>query len=170
MKKTLVVLIFGLALAIGFALAQSSGGSKLPEAPAPKTQNPSSAAATQSASPFKDQKEKVSYALGLNLGENLKRQSIEVDPNIVAQGIKDAIGGGKTQMTEDEARNALIQLQGDLRAKQEQQMQQQAEANKKEGDAFLAANKTKEGVVTTPSGLQYKVLTQGKGPKPTASD
>jgi FKBP-type peptidyl-prolyl cis-trans isomerase FklB len=170
MKKSLVALIFGLTVAIGFAIAQSSGGSKLPEAPAPKAQNPPPAASSQPSSSFKDQKEKVSYALGMNLGANFKRESVDIDPNILVQGLKDSMAGGKTLMTEEESRATLIQLQNDMRAKQEQQMQQQADANKKEGEAFLAANKTKEGVVTTPSGLQYKVLSQGTGAKPTASD
>jgi FKBP-type peptidyl-prolyl cis-trans isomerase FklB len=119
---------------------------------------------------LKDQKDKVSYALGLNLGANLRRQSVEADPAIIEQGIKDAIAGGKTLLTDDEARAALIQLQTDLRAKQEEKMKQAAVTNKKEGDEFLAANKTKEGVVTLPSGLQYKILKEGNGPKPTTSD
>ena len=166
MKKSLFVLIFGLSFAAS-AVAQGSGTGKLPEAPAPKGQTP--AASNQPASPFKDQKDKVSYALGMNLAANLKSQSIEVDPNLVAQAMKDYLAG-KTLMTDDESRATLVQLQNDLRAKQEQERQKAADDNKKEGDTFLAANKTKEGVVTTPSGLQYKVLTQGTGPKPTAGD
>lgn len=166
MKKSLVVLIFGLTFAAS-AVAQGSGKGKLPEAPAPKAQTP--AASNQPASPLKDQKDKVSYALGMNLAANLKSQSIEVDPNLVAQAMKDYLAG-KTLMTDDESRATLVQLQNDLRAKQEQERQKMADDNKKEGDTFLAANKTKEGVVATPSGLQYKVLTQGTGPKPTAGD
>lgn len=166
MKKSLFVLIFGLSFAAS-AVAQGSGTGKLPEAPAPKGQTP--AASNQPASPFKDQKDKVSYALGMNLAANFKSQSLEIDPNVLAQAMKDYLAG-KTLMTDDESRATLVQLQSDLRAKQEQQMQQQADANKKEGDTFLAANKAKEGVVTTASGLQYKVLTQGTGPKPAASD
>jgi FKBP-type peptidyl-prolyl cis-trans isomerase len=95
---------------------------------------------------------------------------VDADPAIIEQGIKDAIAGGKTLLTDDEARAALIQLQTDLRAKQEEKMKQAAVTNKKEGEDFLAANKTKEGVVTLPSGLQYKILTPGTGPKPTTSD
>jgi FKBP-type peptidyl-prolyl cis-trans isomerase len=106
----------------------------------------------------------------MNLGINLKSQSLDIDPNLVYQGLKDFLAGGKTMITEDESRATLVQLQSDLRAKQEQKLQEEAEANKKEGDAFLAANKTKEGVVTLPSGLQYKIITAGTGPKPTADD
>lgn len=106
----------------------------------------------------------------MNLGINLHRQSVEVDPAMLTQGLKDALAGGKTQMTDEEARTTLTQLQEELRKKQEAKMQQAGEENKKEGDAFLAANKTREGVVSLPSGLQYKILKAGTGPKPTATD
>src|SRR6266849_3967399 len=115
-------------------------------------------------------KDKFSYALGMNLGTSLHKQSVAVDPNILLRGLKDALAGGKTALTEDQARAALTEVQNDLRKKQQEEMQAAGEASKKEGAAFLAANKTKDGVVTLPSGLQYKILTQGTGPKPTASD
>lgn len=159
-----IVFLFGL-LIIRPAAAQGSSGQKLPEAPAAKTQNPPPAAA----SPFKDQKEKVSYAIGLNVASSLHQMDLDVDPSILAQGVKDGLAG-KPLMTDEEARAVLMQMQQEIRAKQEEKRKEQAEANRKEGDTFLAANKTKEGVVTLPSGLQYKVLTPGTGPKPTASD
>ncbi|MGH9546794.1 MAG: FKBP-type peptidyl-prolyl cis-trans isomerase N-terminal domain-containing protein [Terriglobales bacterium] len=120
--------------------------------------------------PLATQKDKFSYALGMNLGTNLHKQSVAVDPNIVLRGLKDALTGGKTALTEDQARAALTEVQNELRQKQQEQMQQAGVANKTEGEAFLAANKIKDGVVALPSGLQYKVLTQGTGPKPTAAD
>jgi len=116
------------------------------------------------------QKDKFSYALGMNLGTNLHKQSVPVDPNILLRGLKDALAGGKTALTEEQARAALMEVQNEMRKKQQAEMQAAGEANKKEGDAFLVANKAKEGVVTLPSGLQYKILTQGTGPKPTATD
>lgn len=116
------------------------------------------------------QKDKQSYAIGMNIGKGLHRDSVDVDPNILAQGLKDALAGGKTQMTDDEAKAALTALQTDVTKRQQEQMQVAGEANEKAGDAFLEANKTKEGVVTLPSGLQYKILTQGTGPKPAAAD
>ncbi len=115
-------------------------------------------------------KDKFSYALGMNLGTSLHRQSVPVDPNILLRGLKDSLAGGKTLLTDDQAKAALTEVQNELRKKQQEQMQAAGEANKKEGDAFLAANKGKEGVVTLPSGLQYKILTQGTGPKPTSAD
>jgi FKBP-type peptidyl-prolyl cis-trans isomerase FklB len=80
------------------------------------------------------------------------------------------MAGGKTQMSEEEASQVLMQLQQEVRAKAEEKQKQLAVTNKTEGDAFLAANKAKEGVVTLPDGLQYKILSPGNGPKPTATD
>ncbi len=115
-------------------------------------------------------KDKFSYALGMNLGTSLHRQSVPVDPNILLRGLKDSLAGGKTLLTEDQARAALTEVQNEMRKKQQEQMQAAGEANKKEGEAFLAANKGKDGIVTLPSGLQYKILTQGTGAKPTSAD
>jgi len=119
---------------------------------------------------LKTDKDKASYAVGLSVGKSLQRDSIDVDPNIVAQGMKDVLAGGKVLMTDDEAKAAMIALKAAAQKNQEAKMSQAGDANKKEGDAFLAANKTKDGVVTLPSGLQYKILTAGTGAKPTAAD
>ena len=119
---------------------------------------------------LKTQKEKASYALGMNFGTGLRKQSIDVDPAILARGLRDSFSNGKTLLTEDEARAVLAQLQSDVRKKQQDLAQQVAEVNKKQGLAFLETNKTKDGVVTLPSGLQYKVLQEGTGPKPAPTD
>ena len=106
----------------------------------------------------------------MKMGANLHKQSVPVDPNILARGLKDSLAGTKTLLTDDEAQAAIIEVQNDLRKKQQEKMQVEGAANKKEGDDFLAANKGKEGVVPLPSGLQYKILKEGTGPKPTATD
>jgi FKBP-type peptidyl-prolyl cis-trans isomerase FklB len=138
---------------------QASSAPKLPaKAPAAKTMT------------LTTRKDKQSYAIGMNIGMGLHRDGVDVDPNILAQGLKDALAAGKMQMTDDEAKAALTALQADVTKKQQEQMQVAGEANEKEGEAFLTANKTKEGVVTLPSGLQYKILQQGTGPKPAATD
>jgi FKBP-type peptidyl-prolyl cis-trans isomerase len=116
------------------------------------------------------QQQKFSYALGLSLGKNMHRQSVEIQPDIVARGIKDGVAGGKALLTDEEAQAVVMAVQNDVRAKQQEKMKDVGDKNKQEGAAFLAANKNKEGVVTLPSGLQYKILTQGTGPKPTAND
>src|SRR5882762_243931 len=114
--------------------------------------------------------EKASYAIGLNVGKGMKRDSVEVNPEILLQGMKDGLSGGKQLLSDDEIKAVLTALQAHIRKMQDERGQQLGETNKKEGVAFLAANKTKEGVVTLPDGLQYKILTEGKGPKPTATD
>src|SRR5229473_4048570 len=145
--------------------AQKAPASKTGQATKPKTQTPLV---------LKTQKEKASYALGMNvgkgLGTNLRQQSVEVDQSILLRGVKDALAGGKTLLTDDEMKAALTQLQTEVRTKQEEKMKLAAEANKKVGGEFLAANKTKDGVVTLPSGLQYKILAEGTGPKPSVAD
>jgi FKBP-type peptidyl-prolyl cis-trans isomerase FklB len=115
-------------------------------------------------------KEKFSYALGMRMGSNLKKQEVPVDPAILERGLKDALAGGKTLMTDQEAQTSMMEVQAELRKKQEAKMQAEGAANKKQGEEFLAANKSKEGVVTLPSGLEYKIVKEGTGPKPTASD
>jgi FKBP-type peptidyl-prolyl cis-trans isomerase FklB len=122
----------------------------------------------------KTKTEKFSYALGMNFGTNLgntlKKQSVDVDWNLVAQGLKASTSGGKTLLTEDEAKTALADMQKEVQEQRQAKAKVAGEKNKTEGEAFLAANKAKEGVVTLPDGLQYKILTAGKGPKPAASD
>jgi FKBP-type peptidyl-prolyl cis-trans isomerase FklB len=119
---------------------------------------------------LKNQMDKVSYAIGLDMGNNLKKNEIEVDPDILARAIKDVFSGSKPLMTDQEARETLMAFQKDLRAKQLERNKVIGEKNKKEGDAFLAKNKKENGVETLPSGLQYKVITEGKGKSPKASD
>jgi FKBP-type peptidyl-prolyl cis-trans isomerase FklB len=159
-------------LLLGNALAQQTPAPKPQPAPpaksqnAPATKTPGKAAKEQPVAPLTTLKDRFSYALGMNLGTNLHQQSVEVDPDMLAQGMKDTLAGGATRLTLDEAQAALTEVQTDLHKKQ----QAKTEANKTEGEAFLAANKTKEGVVTLPSGLQYKILQAGTGPKPAASD
>jgi FKBP-type peptidyl-prolyl cis-trans isomerase FklB len=148
--------------------------SQTPPAAPPKSQ-PGAATKRAPAKPaapltLKTQKDKASYALGMNFGTGLRKQSIDVDPAILARGLRDSFANGKTLLTEDEARAVLTQLQGDVRKRQQELAQQVGDANKKQGLAFLDANKTKDGVVALPSGLQYKVLQEGTGPKPAATD
>jgi len=127
-------------------------------------------AAAQDAPALKDQKEKLSYALGMDLGNQFKKQAVEVDADIFVKGLKDSLSGNKTLLTEQEGRAAITALQNEIRTKQMAIAKELGEKNKKEGDAFLAENKTREGVVTLDSGLQYKVLTAGEGKKPTIDD
>jgi FKBP-type peptidyl-prolyl cis-trans isomerase len=115
-------------------------------------------------------KDKVSYAIGADLGNKLKTSSIDVDPVVLTRALKDVLTGTKAAMTDEEIRSTLTDLTKDLQQKQAAVNKEKSEKNRKEGQDFLTANKTKEGVVALPSGLQYKVVKMGDGPKPTASD
>ncbi len=119
---------------------------------------------------LKSEKEKVSYIIGVNIGRNLKAQSIEVEPDLILKGLKDVMSGGKILMTDEEIKATMTAFQQELMKKHEEEVKKLGEKNKAEGEAFLAANKKKEGVVTLPSGLQYKVITEGKGKSPKATD
>ena len=119
---------------------------------------------------LKNQKDKVSYIIGMEMGKNFKKQSIDIDPDILTRGIKDAISGGKPLLTEQEVQETMATFQKEMMAKQEELAKKLGEKNKKEGEAFLAENKKKEGVKTLPSGLQYKVVKAGTGKKPKLND
>lgn len=117
-----------------------------------------------------DTKSRVSYAIGMMLGHNWEQQGLEVNPDIAARAIKDVQAGGATLLSQEEMQQTLTSFQQEFRA---MQMKKKAEAtikNKAEGEAFLAANKAKPGVVTLPDGLQYTVLTAGTGAMPGAAD
>jgi len=173
------ILAAGLLL-LGNGLAQETPAATTPKASSPATsaakgqtpaaKRPATAAKTAAPLTLKTSKDKFSYALGMKMGANLHKQSVPVDANILARGLKDGLAGAKTLLTDEEAQAAIVEVQTDLRKKQQEKMQVEGAANKKEGESFLAANKGKDGVVTLPSGLQYKILKEGAGPKPTAAD
>ena len=130
----------------------------------------SGAAFAADAPELKNDKEKISYSIGMDIGRNLKRGSVEVDPDLLAKGLKDSYGGGETILTEDEARKAIADFQKTLMAKQAETLQKLSEKNKADGEKFLAENAKKEGVHTLPSGLQYKEITPGMGKSPKTTD
>jgi len=119
---------------------------------------------------LKNQKDKVSYSIGIAMGKNFKMQFIDIDPDILVKGIKDAFTGGKTLLTDQEMNETMAAYQKELAAKQQEFLKKLGEKNKAEGEAFLAENKKKEGVKTLENGLQYKVIQTGSGKKPTLSD
>jgi FKBP-type peptidyl-prolyl cis-trans isomerase FklB len=151
------------------APSSTSGSAKTP---AKKTTTATGTKAAAAGPALTTQKAKNSYALGMSIGTGLKKQGVAtaVDPALVSRGLRDAMGAGKTAMTEDEMRSALTQLRTQVQGAQEAKAHQEGAAARKEGEEFLAANKSKPGVQTLPDGLQYKVITEGTGPKPTASD
>lgn len=119
---------------------------------------------------LKSDKEKLSYSIGMDIGGNMKRGAIDVDPDLLAKGLKDSYGGGKIDLTEDEARQAITTYQKARTAKLAEEKLKLGERNKAEGEKFLAENAKKEGVTTLPSGLQYKVIAPGTGKSPKSTD
>jgi len=114
---------------------------------------------------LKDQKDKVSYSVGLQIGFNLSRQKVDINPDVLSAGIKDALAG-KPQLNPDQIKEVMTTFEKDM----EQKQKEAGEKNKTEGAKFLEENKKKEGVKTTASGLQYKALKQGNGAQPKATD
>ena len=178
------MLAFALAFAVELAAAQSSTTTTKPSSTSAST-TPSAAKTRSKTTPkagtaaksgasgavtLKTDKEKASYAIGVKIGKDMQRQAIDIDPAIVGRGLKDAFTDSKILMTESEMRATLFAFQTDMNGKLEAKRKQEGEAAQKEGEAFLASNKSRPGVTTLPSGLQYKILTTGSGPKPTASD
>ncbi len=127
---------------------------------------------------LKDQKDKVSYSIGMDIGRNIKRQQLDINVDALAAGIRDTMTGDKTALSDEEAREVMNAYRTEMQSKQQSMAKEQGEKNKKEGEAFLAENAKKEGVKThtvkLPNGtnavLQYKILTPGSGPKPSTND
>ena len=112
---------------------------------------------------LKTQNDKVSYSIGADIGKNFKRQGMDVNLDLLVKGLKDGMADGKLAMTEEEMRATFKSFESEMRQKQEA-------ANKKEGEAFLAKNKTEKDVITLPNGLQYKIIKAGEGKLPVETD
>jgi FKBP-type peptidyl-prolyl cis-trans isomerase FklB len=176
--------VIAAALAQQSATAPNTGSTQTPAAKSPASSTAKSAQGVSPARPrtgttartttapltLKTDKDKQSYAIGLSIGKSMKKDSVDVNTAILARGVKDALAGGKTLLTDEEARAAMTQLQADLHKKQEERIAVLGDTNKHEGETFLAANGKREGVTTLPDGLQYKILRAGDGPKPAAND
>jgi FKBP-type peptidyl-prolyl cis-trans isomerase FklB len=179
LRETAVNLLVASVL-LGSAGAQqtSSTPSATPAKPRQSTtaaaaaRRKAAAAAASKAKPLvlTTDEDKASYAIGLSVGKGLHRDQIDVEPEFILQGLKDALADGKILLTDDQIKTVMTNLQTQVRAKQEAKREALIESNKKDGVAFLAANATKPGIMTLPSGLQYKIVTAGTGPKPTATD
>ena len=184
MHKPLTTLAIPLlaAMLLGHAPAQNAPASTPPSKPASTQSTPKAPAAKKApataakpataAAPLTTQKQKNSYALGMSIGLGLKKQGLDksIDSALAVRGMREALAGGKTAMTEDDMKTALQQLRTEFTNAQEAKAKEAGSSNRKEGDTFLAANKAKDGVKVLPDGLQYKVLTDGNGPKPSATD
>jgi len=119
---------------------------------------------------LKDQKDKESYSLGYQFGQNLKAQSVEINLDVYTSGVRDSLGGKDSLMSQEEIRATISDLQKRIAAVRQKELKEKAEKNLAESKAFLEENKKKEGIKTLPSGLQYKVLAEGSGKVPKADD
>jgi FKBP-type peptidyl-prolyl cis-trans isomerase FklB len=117
----------------------------------------------------KTKKEKVSYSIGVNIGKNMKMQGLDIDQGFLTQGIKDGLNNSKITMSDKDMDETMKSFQQEMSTKMQAKQKIEGDKNKKEGEAFLEANKKKDGVITLPSGLQYKILKEGSGAKPTAT-
>ncbi|MCX7086109.1 MAG: FKBP-type peptidyl-prolyl cis-trans isomerase [Methylococcales bacterium] len=153
-------------------LALLMGCVLIPAVNAKEVAKPKSEKTTEKApiSVDKTDKKKVSYGIGVDIGRNFKRLDLDLDLDLLAKGLKDAHAGKKLDLSEDDLRNIMSNYQNELKQKQLNALKTIAENNKKAGEAFLAENTKKVGVITLTSGLQYKVLTKGEGKVATQDD
>jgi len=179
MRKLLLTAACVLAvmvLTLGSSWAQQMSTPKPKTATASKTSTtgakPKTATTPATSKPLTltTEKQKLSYAIGMTIGEGMKKDAPDIDTAIVMQALKDALAGGKLLMTDEEAKGVMNSFRAEMIKKKQAEELRLSETNKQAGEKFLAENKAKEGVVTLPDGLQYKIIKQGTGPKPTASD
>ena len=177
------MLLCAVGLFAGFAMAAEDAKDEVKEVAkdAAKTteEKPKEAGIDEPVGPLKNLKDKVSYAIGLNIGRNMLRDGVDIDADLLATGIKAAMTekDNKPLLSEEQIREVIVAFQAEMEkkavamaAKQAEERKVAAEKNKKDGDAFLEANAKKEGIKTTKSGLQYEVITQGTGATPKATD
>ncbi|BCR03822.1 outer membrane protein MIP [Desulfuromonas versatilis] len=163
MKRAFLITIAILSVAL------MAGGALAADTPAPKAWKQYGRPGGQKLV-LKDMKDKISYSIGLNIGKDFKENGMDIDADILAQGIRDVMAGGELLMNDQEIQETLMAFQQEAVAKQQEKMNALATENLKAGEAFLAENSKKEGVVTLPSGLQYKIVTEGAGKSPAAED
>jgi FKBP-type peptidyl-prolyl cis-trans isomerase FklB len=124
----------------------------------------------EEASALKTQKEKASYSIGFEMGSAMKQQKLEVDSDLILAGFRAGISGKKSLLNEAESKQVMEIFEKEMEARTAKEADELPEKNKKEGETFLAENKKKEGVITLPSGLQYKVIREGNGATPKSTD
>jgi FKBP-type peptidyl-prolyl cis-trans isomerase FklB len=150
-----------LVLAGLLAAGLPSSASPQDKAPAPPAAAPLSA---------KDLAAQAGYALGVNIGAQMRRDGVTIDPQAFTRGMEDTLSGAKPAYSEDQRRAALTQLQAGVQAARQAKAAEAAKVNQAEADAFLKANAAKPGVVTLPDGLQYQIVKAGTGQIPKVSD
>jgi FKBP-type peptidyl-prolyl cis-trans isomerase FklB len=164
-----LMLVLGSLLAVSVYATKESAKSKK-AVPPPKTAAPPKFTMKKVEPPKPVDMEKVSYAIGIQLGQNFTKQGIEIKVESLIRGMKDALAGKELELTQQEIKQVMMDFSQQMREKQQAKQKAEAAKNIAVGKAFLAANKAKEGVKVLPSGLQYKVLKEGTGKSPSAED
>jgi len=154
--KSMWTLAFGIGV---LALSAGAGGDE--------KQTPAKAEERPELSTLKD---KASYGIGFTIGRNLKRQMMDIDLKLIQKGMEDSLSGKTPILAENQIQETIQAFQREAASRYEERMKGVGEKNKTDGDAFLAANRLKPGVQALPSGLQYKVIQPGSGPRPKATD
>jgi FKBP-type peptidyl-prolyl cis-trans isomerase FklB len=170
MRKWVVVIAVLFLVGSFCGVSESFAAKTKKSAPVAEKQTAAKEPANKSKGALKTAKDKISYAFGMAFARNMKTQGIDLEPDMFIKAYKDTLSGSKPLLTDDEAQKAVVEFQTQMMAKKQEEMKKLGEQNKKAGDAYLAENKKKEGVVTLASGLQYKVIKEGDGNKPTADD
>lgn len=155
--KLLSAAVIGLAISTGHAFALDAANATNAIAPATTTT-------------LSSDLDKLSYSIGADLGKNFKKQGIDVSPAAMSKGLQDGINGTPLQLTDAQMKEVLSKFQKELIAKRTAELNKKGEENKVKGDGYMAQNKSKQGVITLPSGLQYKIIETGKGAKPGKED
>jgi FKBP-type peptidyl-prolyl cis-trans isomerase FklB len=163
------ITLLALGLFASGAYAQQAPAKAPAKTAAPAAQAPAAKTGGDS-SELKTEKDKTSYAIGMEMGKGVKTQGIDVDAELLMRGLRDALSDKQSLMSDDELRAVITKLQNDVRQKQQAAQQAASSENKAKGEAFLAENAKKDGVVSLPDGLQYKIVTAGTGKKPSEND
>ena len=170
-KSFLLVCLICAAMVAAWGMNRNADAQSPPEMGAPPEQGGQASPRKPEGNPlFKTQKDRVNYAIGVNLIRNFKTQGVDIDLDLVMKGMQDAFAGEKLLLSDDELGKAIKLYQAEVRQVRAKLITKTAEENRKEGEAFLAENGKKDGVVTLPSGLQYRIIQEGKGKKPAAAD
>jgi len=172
-----IILTIALGALLLFGQAMGAEQQKATKDMKGQKDKPSAAEQQKASKGIKSQKGKLSYSLGYMTGKRMKTESVDLDTDTFIKAFKDAYAGEKASMTDPEMQDAMRPLQEEMKTKRAEEMKklsekrkEVAEMNKKEGEEFLAENSKKEGVVTLPNGLQYKIIKEGTGRSPQRSD
>ena len=169
-KKRMFVVVLILAGLIAMSVSDAKEATKETTTPPPAAKKDVPRITVQKVDTLKTEMDKVSYAIGTQLGQNFKRQGVDIKIGPLLRGLRDAMDGKQLALNEEQIKQVMQDFSKQMMAKRQEQQKLEAAKNVAAGKAFLEANKSKEGVKVLPSGLQYKILKAGTGNSPTAED